>query len=79
MVDAPDSKSGGRKAVWVRVPPPVLLRRSIYINRALSPPSRYIFVTNPAKGWRFKTVRNELIENGAQLIEDSSRVPSNSR
>ena len=24
MVDAPDSKSGGRKAVWVRVPPPVL-------------------------------------------------------
>jgi hypothetical protein len=24
MADAPDSKSGGRKAVWVRVPPPVL-------------------------------------------------------
>lgn len=24
LADAPDSKSGGRKAVWVRVPPPVL-------------------------------------------------------
>ena len=24
MVDAPDSKSGDRKVVWVRVPPPVL-------------------------------------------------------
>jgi hypothetical protein len=25
LVDAPDSKSGGRKVVWVRVPPPALL------------------------------------------------------
>jgi hypothetical protein len=24
LVDAPDSKSGGRKVVWVRVPPPAL-------------------------------------------------------
>ncbi len=25
MADAPDSKSGTRKGVWVQVPPPVLL------------------------------------------------------
>ena len=29
MVDAPDSKSGGREAVRVRVPPPVLLTKSL--------------------------------------------------
>ena len=36
MADALDSKSSARKAVWVQVPPPVLLSRlSIYVRRRL--------------------------------------------
>src|SRR5215211_569745 len=29
LVDAPDSKSGGLRAVWVRVPPPAQMQNSL--------------------------------------------------
>ena len=38
MADALDSKSSGRKAVWVQVPPPVLLTvKGLVVCRTLSP------------------------------------------
>jgi hypothetical protein len=33
MADAPDSKSGPRKGVWVQVPPSVLNRPGLFNNR----------------------------------------------
>src|SRR5215217_3691833 len=38
LVDAPDSKSGGRKVVWVRVPPPA---------QAIFPANEYFFLRTP--------------------------------
>ncbi len=43
LVDAPDSKSGGRKVVWVRVPPPA--RECRVSRRFLSPAEEPITAT----------------------------------
>jgi hypothetical protein len=45
MADAPDSKSGPRKRVWVQLPPPVFLPRKVWgfwsaASLALSFPGR---------------------------------------
>ena len=38
MADALDSKSSGRKAVWVQVPPPVLIAPQVVASPVAGPP-----------------------------------------
>ena len=40
MADAPDSKSGPRKRVWVQLPPPVLAPFSLIVRDFARAPSR---------------------------------------
>ena len=57
MVDAPDSKSGDRKIVWVRVPPPVLLKFA-YLTPALKCLKFRVMVVC---GWSCPEFREEVM------------------
>ena len=54
LVDAPDSKSGDRKIVWVRVPPPALLTKlpllRNYRSRKEVPPIGYALASGDSIG-----------------------------